>query len=97
MIVQKMITYVRQFIEAHDPIATKLATRFPFRRLADHCYRTYRWAQRIQEAGGHSPISSPTIEYVLPTTDSRGAPRDVWRRRQVSGSMRSGPSCWVVF
>jgi uncharacterized protein len=52
MISQEAITYIRQFIEAHDPIATKLTTRFPFRRLADHCYRTYRWAQRIQEYEG---------------------------------------------
>jgi NAD(P)-dependent dehydrogenase (short-subunit alcohol dehydrogenase family) len=48
MIVQEMIAYVRQFIEAHDPIATKLGTRFPFRCLAGHCYRIYRRAQRIQ-------------------------------------------------
>ena len=52
MFVQEMIAHVRQFIEIHDPIATKLATRFPFRRLADHCYRTYRWAQRIQACEG---------------------------------------------
>ena len=49
---EKMIAYVRQFIEEHDPIATKLARRFPFRHLADHCTRTYRWAQRIQEREG---------------------------------------------
>ena len=47
-----MLAYVRAFIEQHDPIATKLDTRFPFRRLADHCYRTYRWAQRIQAREG---------------------------------------------
>ena len=52
MLVQETLAYVRQFIKAHDPIATKLATRFAFRRLADHCYRTYRWAQRIQEREG---------------------------------------------
>ena len=49
---EAMIAYVRQFIEEHDPIATKLARRFPFRRLADHCARTRRWAQRIQEREG---------------------------------------------
>lgn len=58
MVLQEVLAYVRQFIEAHDPIATKLATRFPFRRLADHCYRTYRWAQRIQacEGGDHEVV-----------------------------------------
>jgi uncharacterized protein len=49
---QHMIDYVRRYIEARDPIATKLDTRFPFRRLADHCYRTYRWAQRINALEG---------------------------------------------
>jgi uncharacterized protein len=52
MIAQEAMAYVREFIETHDPLATKLATRFPFRRLADHCYRTYRWAQRIQACEG---------------------------------------------
>jgi uncharacterized protein len=52
MTVKEMIAYVRQFTEEHDPIATKLARRFPFRRLADHCARTYRWAQRLQEREG---------------------------------------------
>jgi uncharacterized protein len=52
MTVEEMIAYVRQFIEEHDPIATKLAKRFPFRRLFDHCTRTLRWAQRIQEREG---------------------------------------------
>jgi uncharacterized protein len=49
MSVEEMTAYVRQFIEDNDPIATKLARRFPFRRLADHCTRTWRCAQRIQE------------------------------------------------
>jgi uncharacterized protein len=76
MIVQEVIAYVRQFIEAHDPIATKLATRFPFRRLADHCYRTYRWAQRIQKGeGGDREIAEVAALFhdigkcVDPTTD----------------------------
>ena len=52
MVDQAMLDYVRGFIEEHDPIATKLKRRFPFRRLADHCFRVYRWAQRIAEAEG---------------------------------------------
>jgi uncharacterized protein len=46
---QEMIDYIRDFIEKQDAIATKLKTRFPFRKLAGHCYRSYRWAQRINE------------------------------------------------
>ena len=54
---EQMWAYVRAFIEEHDPIATKLSTRFPFRRLADHCYRTYRWAQRLHaHEGGERQI-----------------------------------------
>jgi uncharacterized protein len=47
-----MLDFVRDFIESHDPIATKLKRRFPFRRLADHCFRCYRWAQRISRVEG---------------------------------------------
>jgi uncharacterized protein len=46
---QEMIKYVFEFIEKRDSTATKLKTRFPFRRLAGHCYRSYRWARRINE------------------------------------------------
>lgn len=53
-----MLAYVRDFIESRDPIATKLKHRFPFRKLYDHCYRCYRWAQRIQAVeGGDSEIT----------------------------------------
>ena len=52
MSVNEIISYVHGFIEARDSIATKLPVRYPFRRLAGHCYRTYRWAQRIQECEG---------------------------------------------
>ena len=44
MVDEKMLGFVKEFIEQHDPIATKLKKRFPFRRLFDHCYRCCRWA-----------------------------------------------------
>lgn len=47
MVDNNMLEFVKNFIESHDPIATKLNDRFPFRRLYDHCFRCYRWAQRI--------------------------------------------------
>ena len=52
MVNQAMLDYVRDFIESHDPVATKLKRRFPFRRLADHCFRCFRWAQRISKVEG---------------------------------------------
>lgn len=42
-----MIEFVRATIEGEDPTATELDTQFPFRNRFDHCYRTLRWAQRI--------------------------------------------------
>ena len=52
MVDQDMLEFVRGFIESHDPIATKLKRRYPFRHLADHCYRCYRWAERICHVEG---------------------------------------------
>jgi putative nucleotidyltransferase with HDIG domain len=49
MVDQTMIDFVKHFIEDRDPIATDLKHRFSFRNRADHCYRCYKWAQRINE------------------------------------------------
>jgi uncharacterized protein len=42
-----MIEFVRATIEREDPTASELDTQYPFRKRFDHCYRTFRWAQRI--------------------------------------------------
>lgn len=55
MLDPSMLDFVRDFIESRDPIATKLERRFPFRRLADHCFRCYKWAQRIGQIEGGDP------------------------------------------
>jgi len=47
-----MLKFARTFIESHDAIGTKLATRFPFRKLYGHCLRCARWARRLAEAEG---------------------------------------------
>jgi putative nucleotidyltransferase with HDIG domain len=52
MVDQAMLDFVRRFIESRDPFATKLERPLPFRHLADHCFRCYRWAQRIVEVEG---------------------------------------------
>lgn len=46
---EEIIAFIYDFAEKHDPVPTKLKKRFPFRKIAGHCYRTYRWAQRINE------------------------------------------------
>ena len=50
-----MLEFVRDFIESHDPTATKLERRFPFRRLYDHCCRCHAWARRINAVEGGDP------------------------------------------
>lgn len=55
MVDDNMLSFVREFIDSHDPIGTKLGRRFPFRRLYDHCYRCYRWAQRLNAIEGGDP------------------------------------------
>jgi len=58
MVDEKMLEFVRGFIESHDPVATKLERRFPFRRLADHCFRCCRWAERIcRIEGGDADVA----------------------------------------
>ena len=52
MLDEKMLEFVRAFTESHDLIATKLERRFPFRRLADHCLRCHKWAERISQVEG---------------------------------------------
>ena len=52
MVDRAMLDFVKSFIEERDPTATKIEFRYPFRRLYDHCYRVYRWAQRIRVLEG---------------------------------------------
>jgi len=49
---EEMLRYVKDFIESHDAIGTKLSTRFPFRRLYGHCVRCAHWARRLAIAEG---------------------------------------------
>ena len=55
MVDEKMLNFVKDFIESHDAIGTKLQRRFPFRSLYDHCFRCCKWAQRINEFEGGDP------------------------------------------
>ncbi len=52
MVTTEMIAFVKGFADDHDPIGTDLPGRFPFRLRAEHCFRVYRWAQRIHEQEG---------------------------------------------
>lgn len=55
----EMLQYVTDFIETRDPVATKLETKFRFRRLADHCFRCHCWAQRLQaREGGDAEVAA---------------------------------------
>jgi uncharacterized protein len=44
---QDILDFAKGFIESHDPLGTKLKTRFPFRRLYEHGVRCAHWARRI--------------------------------------------------
>jgi putative nucleotidyltransferase with HDIG domain len=44
---EKMVEFVKTFIESHDPIGTGLDERFPFRRRFEHCLRCSIWARQI--------------------------------------------------
>ena len=55
MVDEPMLGFIRDFIESRDPIGTKLSRRFPFRRLYDHCFRCWKWAQRINGFEGGDP------------------------------------------
>ena len=44
------VEFVRAYFESHDPMATELAHRYPFRRRFDHCLRCSVWARRIASA-----------------------------------------------
>lgn len=48
----QMLHLVRDYIESHDPMGTKLAVRFPFRKLYGHCVRCAVWARRLAIAEG---------------------------------------------
>jgi putative nucleotidyltransferase with HDIG domain len=52
MISQAMRDFVKNFIESHDAIGTKLDTRYPFRKLYGHCARCAQWARRLAVAEG---------------------------------------------
>jgi len=52
LIQKSTLQFVKDFIESQDAIATKLSTRFPFRRLYEHCVRCAHWARRIAVAEG---------------------------------------------
>lgn len=47
-----MLDFARSFIESHDPLGTKLNTRFPFRKLYEHGVRCAHWARRIAMVEG---------------------------------------------
>ncbi len=44
---ESTVDFVRAYFESHDPIATELSHRYPFRRRFDHCLRCSVWARRI--------------------------------------------------
>ena len=45
--VNQIVEFVRDYFESHDPFATELSVRFPFRRRFEHCLRCSIWARRI--------------------------------------------------
>jgi len=49
---ERISELVKEYIESHDPIGTKLGARFPFRRLYGHCVRCATWARRLAVAEG---------------------------------------------
>ena len=49
---EKMVEFVKDFFESHDPIGTDLAHRYPFRRRFGHCLRCTKRARRISIAEG---------------------------------------------
>lgn len=49
---EEMLQFVKDFIESHDAIGTKLSTRFPFRKLYAHCLRCAHWPRRLAMAEG---------------------------------------------
>jgi len=58
MVEERMVEYVRRYIDERDPIGTKLKRRFPFRLLAEHGRRCAVWAERICAAeGGDAEIA----------------------------------------
>ena len=44
---ERAVEFVMGYFESHDPIATELAHRYPFRRRFGHCLRCSVWARRI--------------------------------------------------
>jgi len=52
MIDAAMYAFVKRFAEEHDPLGTKLETRFPFRRLYEHGFRCAKCAERISAVEG---------------------------------------------
>ena len=52
-----IVSFVRSYFDSHDPIATDLQERYPFRRRFGHCLRCSAWARRIAtEEGGDIEI-----------------------------------------
>lgn len=60
---EAMIEYVRKYFENHDPLATDLPVKFPFRNRFDHILRVYHWALRINrmEKGDEEVVAVAAI------------------------------------
>mgnify|MGYP000392134407 CR=1 FL=1 len=67
-----MLDFVKATIEREDPTASELDTQYPFRKRFDHCYRTFRWAQRINLIEG---ADADTVEIAALFHDAAKAER----------------------
>lgn len=72
-----MVTFVRTFIEQHDPIGSALSKRYAFRRRFEHCYRCCVWASRIarREGGDREVIAIAALFHDIGKSLVRGRER----------------------
>jgi putative nucleotidyltransferase with HDIG domain len=47
---QETVEFVRSYFDTHDPVATDLSHRYPFRRRFDHCLGCSIWARKVAVA-----------------------------------------------
>ena len=45
----KVFSDVKEYLDKNDVNASKLLTKFPFRKRADHIFRVYVWTKRLLE------------------------------------------------
>ncbi|MBD3238936.1 MAG: HD domain-containing protein [Chitinivibrionales bacterium] len=72
-----MVTFVRTFIEQHDPIGSALSKRYSFRRRFEHCYRCCVWAYRIakREGGDREVVAIAALFHDIGKSMVRGRER----------------------